>query len=206
MWMKKQLDEETNPRRLELLHKGLGHGTLEFLRLVWFPAVQNFEHLYAEWEVRDYSNGFRYLDLAYMPGGVEAAIEIQGYVPHARDIDLRRFKDLCWRHCFLALDGWTLMPVAYLSIMDEPKRCQQLVLALIGKFIAADVPPALTCLEAETVRFARRMLRPFSPTELAGHTGVSERHARRILHALVEKELLAVSSGKQRYRLFVLRT
>jgi hypothetical protein len=31
-WMAKQIAEETNPRRREFLKKGLGHGTLEFLR------------------------------------------------------------------------------------------------------------------------------------------------------------------------------
>ena len=36
---------------------------------------------------------------------MKGGIEIQGYGPHARDLDVRRFKDLCWRHCLLALDG-----------------------------------------------------------------------------------------------------
>jgi len=67
-WMKVNISQETNPKRRELLEKGLGHGTLEFLRYVWFPAVKNFDHLYPEWEVRDFNNGYRYLDLAYMPG------------------------------------------------------------------------------------------------------------------------------------------
>ncbi|MNR53510.1 hypothetical protein D3C85_1735390 [compost metagenome] len=44
--------------------------------------------------MRDFNNGYRYLDLAYMPGGVIGGIEIQGYGPHARDLDVRRFKDI----------------------------------------------------------------------------------------------------------------
>lgn len=31
-WLAKQIAEEQNSRRRELLQKGLGHGTLEFLR------------------------------------------------------------------------------------------------------------------------------------------------------------------------------
>lgn len=132
-WMHLAIAQEQNHRRRELLEKGLGHGTLEFLRSVWFPAVKNFNHLYPEWEVRDFNNGFRYLDLAYMPSGdVKGGIEIQGYGPHARDLDVRRFKDLCWRHCLLALDDWVFLPIAYLSIIDEPKRCEQLVFLLLG--------------------------------------------------------------------------
>lgn len=172
--MNEIIANEENHRRREILEKGLGHGTVEFLRKVWFPAVKNFNDLQPEWEVRDYSDGYRYLDLAYMPGGdVKGGIEIQGYGPHARDLDVRRFKDLCWRHCLLALDDWIFVPIAYLSIVDEPKRCQQLVLSFIGKFVAVDVPEPLSWLEAETIRYARRLIRPFTPSELAAHLRVT---------------------------------
>lgn len=205
--MKSIVAHEQNHRRREILEKGLGHGTLEFLRVVWFPAVRNFNHLYPEWEVRDFNNGYRYLDLAYLPGdNVKGGIEIQGYGPHARDLDVRRFKDLCWRHCLLALDDWIFMPIAYLSITDEPKRCQQLVLSFIGKFITMDVPENLTWLEAETIRYARRLFRPFTPSELAVHLRITDQHARRILHKLVVLQFLFVASGKQRYRTYALRT
>ncbi|WP_189015657.1 transcriptional regulator [Paenibacillus marchantiophytorum] len=206
-WMNLNIAQEENHRRRELLEKGLGHGTQEFLRLVWYPVVRNFHDLYPEWEVRDFNNGYRYLDLAYMPGGdVKGGIEIQGYGPHARDLDVRRFKDLCWRYCLLSLDDWIFIPIAYLSITDEAKRCQQLVLSFIGKFIASDVPKNFAWLEAETIRYARRSLRPFSPSELAFHLRITDQHARRILHHLVEQQLLFVASGRQRYRSYALRT
>lgn len=205
-WVRSAIAQEKNHRRVELLEKGLGHGTREFLRSVWFPAVKNFNHLYPEWEVRDFHNGYRYLDLAYMPGGVKGGIEIQGYGSHARDLDMRRFKDLCWRHCLLTLDDWMFLSIPYGSITDEPKRCQQLVLSFIGKFVAMDVPEPLNWLEAETVRFARRLLRPFIPSELALHLRITDQHARRVLHKLVELQLLLVVSGKQRYRTYGLRT
>ena len=154
-WLHTVITQEQNHRRRELLEQGLGHGTITFLRSVWYPAVRNFDHLHPEWEVRDFHNGYRYLDLAYMPGGnTKGGIEIQGYGPHARDLDVRRFKDLCWRHCLLALDDWLFLPIAYLSITDEPKRCQQLVLSFIGKFVATEVPEGLNWLKAETLRFA----------------------------------------------------
>ncbi|MBP3962480.1 transcriptional regulator [Paenibacillus lignilyticus] len=206
-WIASNITQEQNPRRREILGNGLGHGTVEFLRYVWFPSVRNFNHLYPEWEVRDANNGYRYLDLAYMPGSdVKGGIEIQGYGSHARDLDVRRFKDLCWRHSLLALDDWIFMPIAYLSITDEPKRCQQLILAFIGKFIAMDVPEHLNCYEAETLRFARRLFRPFTPLELASHLRVSDNQARLVLHNLVEHQLLIVANGKQRYRTYTLRT
>jgi hypothetical protein len=205
-WIEKNLQHEQNHRRIELLHKGLGHGTVEFLRAVWFPAVGNFNHLLPEWEVRDFSNGYRYLDLAYMPGGAKGGIEIQGYGSHARDLDVRRFKDLCRRHCLLSLDGWTFLPIAYPSIIEEPKQCQQLILSFIGKFVASDVSASLSWLEAETVRLARRLLRPISPSELATHLKVGDRQSRRILHNLVKLQILDIASGHQRARTYQLRT
>ncbi|MGC6584046.1 transcriptional regulator [Paenibacillus sp. FSL W7-1279] len=205
LWIHTNILNEKNPRRLEILQKGLGHGTVEFLRSVWFPAIGNFNDLHPEWEVRDFSNGYRYLDLAYMPGGARGGIEIQGYGPHARDLDVRRFKDLCRRHCLLALDGWTFLPIAYPSIVEEPKQCQQLILSFVGRFVASDVPASLSWLEAEAVRFARRLLRPITPLELANHLRVSDRHTRRLLHKLVKLQILDIASGEQRARTYKLR-
>lgn len=205
-WVSNAIAQEQNSRRRERLQQGIGHGTLEFLRLVWFPAVGNFSHLHAEWEVRDFHNGYRYLDLAYIPDpNTRCGIEIQGYGPHARDLDVRRFKDLCWRHCLLALDGWLLLPIAYPAITEEPKRCQQLVLAFIGKFMAMKSPLQLNYIEAEVIRFARRQGRPFAPDELAQHLRVSNQRARKVLHSLVGYKLMEVAAGKQRYRMFSLR-
>jgi hypothetical protein len=205
-WLQMNLEQEANPRRRGLLEKGLGHGTVEFLQTIWYPTVKNFDHLYPEWEVRDFNGGYRYVDLAYRPGGMKGAIEIQGYGSHARDLDVVRFKDLCWRHSLMAIDRWIFLPVAYLSIKDEPWRCRQLVLSFIGTFLSTEVSSELTFLEAETVRFSRRLLRPFTPVELAGHLRITDRHARRILHYLVERGFLIVHSGEKRYRTYCLRT
>ncbi len=84
----------------------------------------------------------------------------------------------------LTLEDWTFLPIAYLSIKDEPKRW----------------------LEAETLRYARRTLRAFTPSELAAHLRVTDQHARRVLHSLTEQQLLHVARGKQWYRTYILRT
>ncbi|WP_343044660.1 transcriptional regulator [Saccharibacillus qingshengii] len=202
-WLTEQLAQEESVRRRERLEEGLGHGTIEFLRQIWFPAVGNLDDLYAEWEVRDYHGGYRYIDLAYCPGGAKGAVEIQGYGSHARDLDTRRFKDLCWRHSLLGLGGWTLLPVAYLSIREEPERCRQLVLAFVGRFLSFDpVSDGLNWLEEETLRYARRLLAPFSAGELAAHLRVTDRHARAILHRLAACNSLVVTNDKQRYRTY----
>ncbi|WP_306437512.1 transcriptional regulator [Saccharibacillus sp. O23] len=201
-WLDGQIQTESNVRRSELLKRGLGHGTIEFMRQIWFPAIGNLDDLHAEWEVRDYHGGYRYIDLAYRPGGAKGAIEIQGYGSHARDLDTRRFKDLCWRHSLLSLDGWTLLPVAYLSIVEEPERCRQLVLAFAGRFLSDAASDGLNWLEEETMRYARRRLAPFAAGELAEHLRVSDRHARLTVRSLVERHRLVAAEEKQRYRTY----
>ncbi|NWL89820.1 transcriptional regulator [Paenibacillus sp. 79R4] len=202
-WLQQQIHEEKGARRRELLQNGLGHGTVEFLRSIWFPAIGNLDHLYPEYELRDFNNGYRYLDLAYMPGGgVKGCIEIHGYRSHARDVEVARFKDLCMKQALLVLDDWYFLPVAYLSIRDDPGVCKQLVLSFVGKFLSLEVSPQLDWVEAEIIRFARRTPRPFTPRELAAHLRLSERHTRSILHRLVDENRLAIASGAQRYRTY----
>jgi hypothetical protein len=204
-WLMRQIVEEKNPRRRDLLQKGLGHGTTEFLRMIWFPAIGNLDHLYPEYEVRDMGGGYRYLDLAYIPDHVKCCIETQGYRSHARDVEAWRFKDLCVKQALLSLDNWLFLPVAYLSIKEDTEICKQLVLSVVGKFLSSAVPDDLNWAEAETLRFARRLVRAFTPKELSAHLKLSERRTRILLHQLVEKKLLVVASGDQRYRTYRLR-
>jgi len=199
-WIQSNILSEKNPRRREQLLKGLRYSTIQFLKLIWYPAVGNFDHLYPEWEVRDSHNRYRYIDLAYMPGGAKGAIEIQDYGSHARDLDIGRFKDLCRRHSLLSLDDWTFLFVAFPSVSDEPKLCQQLVLSFVGKMITYHVEHKLNWLEAETIRFARRHFRSFTPHDLAEHLKVSGRYARHILRNLVDLKLLKIAGGTVRKR------
>lgn len=203
-WIAKQIDEEKSPRRKELLKKGLSHGTIEYLRTIWFPVFGNLDHLYAEYEVRDMRGGYRYLDLAYMPGGAKGCIEIQDYRTHARDIETGRFKDLCMKQALLVLDDWMFLPIAYLSIKEDPNVCKQITLSFVGKFVTAALPAGMHWAQAETLRFARRLLRPFEPKALAAHLAVSERYSRDVLRKLVNQRKLVVASGKLRYRTYKL--
>ncbi|XEC95938.1 hypothetical protein AB6A23_05060 [Paenibacillus tarimensis] len=105
----------------------------------------------------------------------------------------------------LVLDDWFFLPVAFLSIRDDPAVCKQLVLSFVGKFLSIDTTAGLNWAEAETVRFARRLMRAFEPRELAAHLLLSENRTRVVLRSLLTKKLLIVASGKQRYRTYRLR-
>ncbi|OAS19068.1 transcriptional regulator [Paenibacillus oryzisoli] len=203
-FMAQQIEGETNKRRRERLERGLGHGETELLRSIWYPAIGNFNDLYPEWEVRDYANRYRYLDLAYMPRNAKSNVEVHGYASHARDLEVSRFKDLCLRHANLALDGWLVLPIAYPSIIESPKQCQQLILSLVGKFVSTNVPSTLSWLESEIIRYARRSPFPLTAAELSLHLKISTKHARTLLHQLTDKQLLKVASGKVRFRSYQL--
>lgn len=200
IWMERQIAEETGPRRRELLGRGLSHGSMEFLRLIWFPAIGSLEHLWAEYEVRDFNNGYRYLDLAFMPGKAKGCIEIQDYRSHARDVEASRFKDLCMKQSLLVLDDWLFLPIAYLSIRDDPGVCKQLVLSFVGKFLARALPAGLNWAEAEILRYAHSRLRPITPTEISAHLQLSENRVRVLLRGLVDNKRLEIASGNMRYR------
>lgn len=203
-WVEEQIKLETNPRRRELLSKGLEHATIKFLKTIWLPAIGNLEHLYPEWEVRDLANRYRYLDLAYKLPGAKGCIEIHGYRSHARDIEAWRFKDLCMKQALLCLDDWLFLPIAYLSIKEDPELCRQLVLSFVGKLVAMPLLPSVGYARAEAIRFSRRVLRPFTSEELGRHLQCSDRQARRIVEELVDKQLLINLGGRQRYRTYQL--
>ncbi|MBD2847598.1 hypothetical protein IDH44_20605 [Paenibacillus sp. IB182496] len=93
------------------------------------------------------------------------------------------------KQALLGLDDWLFFPLAYLSIEEEPALCRQLVLAFVGKFAAFTNEVQQDWMSSETLRYARRLLRPFSANELATHLQRSERQARRTLQQLVERRL-----------------
>ncbi|WP_325050440.1 transcriptional regulator [Cohnella endophytica] len=185
-----------------MLKKGLSYSVVTFLRSIWFPVIGNFNDLHPEYEVRDFNNRYRYLDLAYMPGGAKGCIEIHDYRSHARDIEVERFKDLCMKQALLVLDDWSFLPIAYLSIRDDPGVCKQLVLSFVGKFLSIDIASGLNWAEKETIRFSSRLMRTFEARELSAHLSLSEHRTRVILRSLVAKNILVVASGKQRYRTY----
>jgi len=201
-WLDNQLRHETNLRRKEMLHKGLGHATQTFLKEIWLPAIGNLDDLHAEWEVRDLHYRCRYLDLAYRPLSSKGCVEIHGFRSHARDIEAWRFKDLCMKQALLTLDDWLFLPIAYLSIREEPELCRQLTLAFVGKCASTPIAEEIGWAGAEAMRYARHLVRPFRCEELAAHLQMSPRQTRRILERLVAKRLLAVPEGQQRYRTY----
>ncbi|WMT40631.1 hypothetical protein RE628_26385 [Paenibacillus sp. D2_2] len=106
---------------------------------------------------------------------------------------------MCKKQAYLVLDDWLFLPVAYLSIEEEPEVIQQMTLSFVGKFVSLSTSPSLSWIEAEALRFARGSIRPFRSEELAMYLNRSDRQVRRILDKLVKMDVLLVHNGQQRY-------
>lgn len=133
-------------------------------------------------------------------GRCKRMIEILGCGSHARDIETGRFKDLCMKQAMLSLDDWLFLPIAYLSIKEDPSICNQLVFSFVGKFTSLPALHSLDWIENETIRYARRLLRPFTSKELASFSNV-QRSMRGVFYSgLYIKHRLPVVDEKQRYR------
>lgn len=188
--------------RLRRLQEGQGHGEKAFLQAVWFPAFGGFEGLHPEYEVRDFKDGSRFIDFAYIRGAFRAAIEIDGFGPHWKDITQEQFADQWMRQNDLIIDGWKVLRFAYVDVTQRPRRCQQVLHQLLGRWLGEyDAAPALTPEEKEIVRVALGSVCPVTPRMVADRLDVCTKHAAKLLRGLVEKRILSpVGKGTQRVR------
>ncbi|GAX89736.1 hypothetical protein [Effusibacillus lacus] len=197
--------ERSTGERLRRLNEGLGHAETLFLKKVWWQAFGNFNNLYPQYEVSDFKDGYRYLDFAYIRSTFRVAIEIDGYGPHWRDLTQTQFADHLMRQNYLIIDGWWVLRFSYDDISKKPRYCQQTIQQLIGKWLGFEVSDdRLTAREKEIVRLAFRLGRPITPLDVCEGLGIKDRHARKLLHSLVDKKWLSAASGIVRIRSFKL--
>jgi very-short-patch-repair endonuclease len=175
-------------KRLDQEH---GHAEQKFLEYVWWPAFGHFEGLHPEYAVRDFKDGWRYLDFAFFTAGMKICVEIDGYGPHCRDITREQFADNLMRQNHLIIDGWLVIRFAYDDIIDKPRSCQQVLQQLLGKLSSSAKPfPATRAIEQAIIKLALRSSSPITPRMVAAELGIHLHTAIRNLHKLLQKELL----------------
>lgn len=192
--------------RLRKLEEGHGHAERTFLESVWYPAFGHFESLLPEYEVRDFKDGCRYVDFAYIRGAFHAAIEIDGFGPHWRDITKEQFADQWIRQNDLVIDGWKVLRFAYDDVCRRPRRCQQAVHQLLGRWLGEyDASRQLTLEEKEILRIAlASTAKPLTPSMVASRLGTSSDYAIKLLKGLVRQGLMAQAGGTKRIRSYKL--
>jgi hypothetical protein len=191
--------------RLRRLKEGHSHAEKLFLENVWWPSFGHLNHLHPEYEVNDFKDGKRYLDFAYIRPPFRACFEVDGFGPHSRDISRWQFGDNLIRQNHLVIDGWKVIRFAYDDIKDQPRRCQQVIQQLIGRWLGEQtLDLELHYVEKEIIRMAVRKGDLITPGEVGSHLRVSGRHARKLLSVLASKQLIRPASGTQRIRSYCL--
>ncbi|MDT9724740.1 DNA-binding response regulator [Xylanibacillus composti] len=185
------------------LREGHGHAEQLFLENVWWPAFGHFHHLYPEFEVTDFKDGFRFIDFAYVRSGLMLAIELDGFGPHWRNISRWQFVDHNRRQNDLIIDGWKVLRFAYDDIKEYPRFCQQKLQQFVGRWYG-EGHQALNAdwREKEIIRYALKAGRPLKPLDLSDYMGVDVKTARKWLAQLVEKGWLLPASGEKRIRAY----
>ncbi|CAH1191481.1 hypothetical protein PAECIP111891_00012 [Paenibacillus allorhizoplanae] len=192
-WLEKQRENLTG-EALRRLHEGHAHNEKLFVQDLWLPAVGNLDFLHAEYEVTNFRDGFFYLDFAYIRPPYLINWEVDDFSSHAKLVTRRSFEYERERQNQLMLDGWHIYRFPLDAIKEKPRRCQQLILQVLGKLYGGGVITdlKLSLKQRETLRFARQIQRPFMPQEICDLLFIKGQHARTLLHELVQSGLLVL--------------
>ncbi|MDQ0896777.1 DUF559 domain-containing protein [Paenibacillus sp. V4I7] len=145
------------------------------------------------------------MDFAYIRGNHLVCIEIDGYKAHHKDINRWQFADQLTRQNRLILDGWKVLRFAYDEMKEKPRRCQQLILQMMGSWFGEEyLGPALTLEEKEILRIAGQTGEPLLPKTISKRLHISRNHAVKLLRKLAQMELLQPTSGTIRIRSYKL--
>jgi len=205
--MERSLRNSSSERKRRLLEK---HGAVEtlFLAQVWWPAIGNLDGLHPEYEIRDFKDGFRFIDFAYIPSpNWKLALEIDGFGPHWRNVSRWQFADNLMRQNHLLLGDWRLLRFAYDDIEEKPRRCQQILLQALGKWgvVQNRRGVQLTLNEQIIIRLAQSLTKPVTPARISSELGFDRKTSVKYLQSLANKGYFTVifsQSGRaMRYEL-----
>lgn len=195
-WLDYHLKQRKGERKRRL-EAGHAHGEKEMLRKVWLPAFGHFQYLHPEYEVRDFLEGRRFIDFAYIRPPVRIAIEVDGYGAHLRDISRRQFCDERIRHMHLINDGWMVIRIGYDDLVERPRLWQQLLLQLIGRLFGGGGNPAeeLYSPDRELVKLALRLDRLLKLGDVQAFFRCGYRASRKLMREMEEKGLFRRAGG-----------
>lgn len=187
--------------RLRRLQEGHQHAEMLFLKQVWWPLFHHFRYLHPEYEVDDFRDGKRYLDFAYIRPAIRICFEIDGYGPHLKSISRWQFSDSLERQNQLVIDGWTVIRFSFDQIQEKPRRCQQIVQQVIGRWLGDELDQTtLSLVEKEVLRLAIRKGEAITPIEVEKFLKLTDKTVKKVFSQLVEKKLLIPESGIVRIR------
>ncbi len=191
--------------RLRRLKEGHKQAEMLFLKQVWWPLFHHFRFLHPEYEVDDFKDGKRYLDFAYIRPAIRICLEIDGYGPHLKNISRWQFSDSLERQNQLVIDEWTVIRFSYDQVNEKPRRCQQIVQQVIGRWLGDELDQtSLSFVEKEVLRLAIRKGEAIFPIEVEKYLKLSDKTVKKVLSQLVDKKMLIPASGIVRVRSYQL--
>jgi hypothetical protein len=117
--------------------KSLGKMELAFLEQVWLPAMNgDTEGLHAEYPLKDFKGGQRFIDFVYTKNRVRLIFEIDGFTTHVRDISVGEYDDHLTRQNDLMLAGWLVLRFSANQVERRPLICQRQLKQAIGHWWA----------------------------------------------------------------------
>ncbi|WP_308861958.1 hypothetical protein [Paenibacillus radicis (ex Xue et al. 2023)] len=109
------------------------------------------------------------------------------------------------RQNHLVIDGWRIIRFSYDDVAEKPRLCQQLIQQFLGIWFAEGAQQlSLSPKEQQIIRLMIRKQELLTPLDVSKYIGISDRHARTLLHRLVQAKLLLPASGDKRIRSFKL--
>ena len=132
---------------------------------------------------------------------IRICFEVDGYGPHLKNISRWQFSDSLERQNQLVIDGWTVIRFSYDQIKEKPRRSQQIVQQVIGRWLGDELDQtSLSIVEKEVLRLAIRKGEAIFPIEVEEYLSLSDKTVKKILSQLVDKKLLIPASGIMRIR------
>lgn len=167
-WLADQIRTSKGERKRRLSN-GLGYAEKLFAALIWWHSFGNLHGLHAEYEVRDFKNGVRFLDFAFIMDLLRICIEIDAFGTHHRDVDRWQFADNLTRQNDLVIDGWRVLRFSLDDIKENPRLVQRQLQQAIGKWTHAKKTalPADNPVDAAILRLLGTRDEPISPTEVS---------------------------------------
>jgi hypothetical protein len=207
VWLDRHISSRRGERRRKLV-AGHAHAERAMLEHVWYPAFGHFEYLHPEYEVRDYFDGRRYFDFAYIRGGLRIAIEVDPFGTHYEKLDKRQYSNQWVRQMHQFIDGWLFVRLSLDDVNERPRLWQQLFQQLIGRIYGGNVHDySLSAEERDIIRLALRLDRPINLSDVKALLNCGYHKARMNLSTLEEKQRLTpFGNGDKRIHAWELNT
>jgi hypothetical protein len=191
--------------RKGLYRKQLGKSEQLFLEFVLGPALQyDFTGLSAEYPLKDFKGGDRFIDFVLIKEGMRIIYEIDGFTTHARDISPGEFDDHLRRQNELILSGWFILRFSTNQVERRAEYCQKQILQAIGHWWslshALDSKGAYSWAERKKriIQLALRNKGTIRAKEVEVEFGLVHRTALNWLNRLVKENAVTPIKPKER--------